>query len=227
MRTKTLLIAAAALVAGVISSEAQVYSANVVGYVNIPLTEGFNLIANPLDVDGTGTNNTLVGFFTNSLPVNSAVYLYNGSGYTLSTYAANKSNTATNWTVNAPLNPGQGFWVSIPAGSFGGATNTITAVGTVLQGSLSNPNLTTAGFALVSSQVPIAGDITTNLNYIPSKNDAVYVYSGGGYNLYTYAANKSNTATNWNPSAPQISVGQGFWINSQSGSPWTNNFIVQ
>ncbi len=32
---KTLLIAAAALVAGVISSEAQVYSANIVGYVNV------------------------------------------------------------------------------------------------------------------------------------------------------------------------------------------------
>ena len=37
---KTLLIAAAALVAGVISSEAQVYSANIVGYVNVVMPAG-------------------------------------------------------------------------------------------------------------------------------------------------------------------------------------------
>ncbi len=37
---KTLLIAAAALVAGVISSDAQVYSANIVGYVNVACPAG-------------------------------------------------------------------------------------------------------------------------------------------------------------------------------------------
>jgi hypothetical protein len=40
MKSKTLLIAAAALVAGVITSEAQVYSANIVGYVNVTLPAG-------------------------------------------------------------------------------------------------------------------------------------------------------------------------------------------
>ena len=35
-----------------------VYSLNVVGYINIPLVEGFNLVANQLDFDGTGLNNT-------------------------------------------------------------------------------------------------------------------------------------------------------------------------
>ena len=34
MRTKTLLIAAAALAAGILSSSAQTYSQNIVGYVN-------------------------------------------------------------------------------------------------------------------------------------------------------------------------------------------------
>ncbi len=54
MRIKALLCAAA-LAAGAVSSMAQsnVYSLNIVGYVNVPLVTGFNLIANPLD---NGTN---------------------------------------------------------------------------------------------------------------------------------------------------------------------------
>jgi hypothetical protein len=57
MKTKTLLIAAAALVAGIVSSEAQVYSANIVGYVNVSGNANqFALIANPLD-NGTNTGN--------------------------------------------------------------------------------------------------------------------------------------------------------------------------
>src|SRR6267378_4268086 len=57
MRTKTLLCAAA-LAAGVVSSMAQsnVYSLNVVGYVNKPFKNGlYTLVSNPLN----GTNNTL------------------------------------------------------------------------------------------------------------------------------------------------------------------------
>ncbi len=57
---KTLLIAAAALVAGVVSSEAQVYSANIVGYVNVTCPAGAQvLVSNPLD-DGTNQANDLL-----------------------------------------------------------------------------------------------------------------------------------------------------------------------
>jgi hypothetical protein len=49
MRTKTLLIAAAALAVGIISSEAQVYSQNVVGYVNMTIPAGgFQIVGNQL-----------------------------------------------------------------------------------------------------------------------------------------------------------------------------------
>jgi hypothetical protein len=228
MRTKTLLIAAAALVAGVVSSEAQtVYSVNVVGYVNVPLIEGFNLVANPLDADGTGTNNTIISVFTNNLPVGTVIYEWTGVTYNQSSYAANKAHTATNWTANLPLNPGQGIWVAIPVGAYGGGSSNVTTTGTVLQGNLSNPNIAGPGFTILSSQVPISGALTTNLNYIPSVGDVVYTYSGGSYVQSSYAANKAHTATNWVPNEPSFTVGQGFWLNSSSGAPWTNNFIVQ
>ena len=71
---KTLLIAAAALAAGVVTSQAQVYSANVVGYVNavIPANQ-LTLVANPLD-DGTNTVTSLGA----SLPNKSSIQVWNG-----------------------------------------------------------------------------------------------------------------------------------------------------
>ena len=72
---KTLLIAAAALVAGIVSSQAQVYSANIVGYVNQVMTNGvLQLVCNPLD-NGTNTANDV---FAN-LPNTSSIQLWNGS----------------------------------------------------------------------------------------------------------------------------------------------------
>ena len=48
MKTKVLLLGAALAMTTAIAS-AQTYSSNVVGYVNVDLVPGWNLIANPLD----------------------------------------------------------------------------------------------------------------------------------------------------------------------------------
>lgn len=99
---KTLLIAAAALAAGVISSQAQVYSQNVVGYVNQPIVAGgYQIVGNQL-VNGSDANatngdiNTCLGAGLVSSPVpvtpgnpgqvpslstNTVIYVWNGSGY--------------------------------------------------------------------------------------------------------------------------------------------------
>jgi hypothetical protein len=191
------------------------------------LSEGFNLVNTPLDSDGTGTNTTVVGVYSNTLPVNAQIYVYSGGTYSVATYAENKAKTATNWTANLSINPGLGYWISIPTGAFGGGTSNYPVVGTVLQGNLSNPTITGPGYFIVGNQVPIGGSITTNLNYVPAVNDQVFLYNGAGYNSYTYAENKAKTATNWAPSVPSVNVGQGFWLNSASGTPWTNNFTVQ
>ncbi len=58
MRTKTLLIASAALAAGILTSSAQTYSQNIVGYVSqslvyngsTPSSHGWANVANPLDL---------------------------------------------------------------------------------------------------------------------------------------------------------------------------------
>ena len=65
MRTKTLLLSAAALAAGVVTSmAANTYSVNVVGYINVTVQPGFNIIGNQLDVDGVDTISTVLNAST-------------------------------------------------------------------------------------------------------------------------------------------------------------------
>src|SRR5256885_410376 len=73
MRTKTLLSTAALLAAGLATSMAQssnVYSLNVVGYVNAPVITGYNFAANPFDTsDGLNKASTV---YPNPSPDNGA-----------------------------------------------------------------------------------------------------------------------------------------------------------
>ena len=81
---KTLLIAAAALAAGVISSQAQVYSQNVVGYINITTPAGgYSFVANQLTNGNNNVNNVLNSGLVsdpNAL-TNSTLYVWNDGGY--------------------------------------------------------------------------------------------------------------------------------------------------
>jgi hypothetical protein len=233
MRTKVLL-GLAALAAGAVTATAQnVYSLNVVGYINLPLIEGFNLVANQLDADGTGTNNTVAGVFSTNLPttgLGTSVYLWDPAAatYNIATYAVTKG--VAKWNHDFPWNPGQGAWVSIPVNAFGGAgkTGTVTTVGTVLQGSLVNKAIPAAGgYTIVASQIPLSGGITTALGYQPKLGDVVQAYDpvSQTYTPATYANVKGNTG--WKPAEPSLAVGQAVWLNAQPGDSWTTNFTIQ
>jgi len=226
MRTKALLCAAGLLAAGAATSMAQgVNSLNVVGYVNTNIVEGFNLLSNPLNLDGTGTNDLISTVISNQLPGNTTVYQFNGVGYNQFSYAKNKNTGLTNWTPDGPLNPGVGVWVRTPVGS---GTKTAVFVGNVLQGVNHNPNIPAGGgFALLGSMKPVQGGLTTDLKYQPALNDTVYIYNGVGYNQSSYAKNKNTGLTNWVPSEPTIQIGQGFWLKTVAGSVWNQNFTVQ
>lgn len=243
MRTKTLLIAVAALAVGVATAMAQTYSQNVVGYVNINLTNGVLACLSPaLDLDGTGVNNTVnsvVGSNTNGLPLGTTVYVFNsGGGFDTLVYNKTGHPSVTNWYLGAtqtnsyPINPGEGFFIVLG----GSAPYTLTEAGTVLQGSLQNNYVpaTAGSLWLVSSQIPIGGGITTTLNYQPKLQDEVLLYNQNtrAYDTYVYNKTGHPAVTNWYlgavASEPQIQVGQGFWIQPHNaGTVWTNNFTVQ
>jgi hypothetical protein len=201
MRTKQLLLAAAALAAGLASSQAQttVYSVNIVGYVNQVLPAGQQVcVANPVD-NGTNTLDSIMA----GVPAKSTAQLWNGSGFTLST----KGST---WSSNFFVPPGVGFFVN----SKSAYTNTY--VGTVVAavgGGVTNA-LPAATLVLAGSPIPYGG--TLNSNYLglldlPAKSTAQF-WNGAGYDL-------SSKGTTWSPDR-SISVGQGFFINSKTATNW-------
>jgi hypothetical protein len=203
---KTLLIAAAALVAGVISSEAQVYSANIVGYVNVTMPAGaLVLTSNPLD-NGTNTANDLLA----SLPNKSQIQLWNGSGFTP------YSKTSTGFAGNPSIPVGTGFFVK----SVSNFTNTY--VGNVVPnpgGNQSSVALPAGALVLVGSTLPVGGnfnDVGTNafnlIATLPNKSQ-IQLWNGTGFTPI------SKTATGF-AGNPAYSPGEGFFIKSVSATNW-------
>jgi len=209
---KTLLIAAAALVAGVVSSQAQVYSANIVGYVNTPISGGlFTLVSNPLD-DGTNTANDLMA----ALPNKSSIQIWNGVANSFTKY----TKTASGFTPSNPSIPvGLGFFVQ------SGTAFTNTFVGNVVPapGGNSATNGLPAGlFALVGSTLPVSGtfnDVGTNaLNLaatLPNKS-SIQIWNGAGNSFTKY----TKTASGFTPSNPPYTASQGFFVQSGSAVNW-------
>ena len=222
MRTKALLCAAGLLAVGAISAMAQsnVYSLNIVGYINVKLTNGFQLIANQLDIDGNRTNNTVQGVFSNlsaAVPSNTKVYGFSpASGYSTATYLG------TSWLggvagVNRGLSPGAGVWVQIPGAS--GTDLTLTEVGNVIQGTTILPIV--PGFQIMSAVAPVSARIQTDLGYVPNGNDKVYTFSTtSGYSTKTYLG------TSWLPSQPIPKVAEAFWLQTTATKNWTQSFTV-
>lgn len=212
MRTK-LLLTAAAMIAGVVSSQAQsnVYSVNIVGYVNTPLVGAgkYTLVANPLD---NGTN-TLASLLDATLPNKSSVLGWdvNAGSYILA------SKSAGVWTPNLSMPPGVGFFVQTPLAS-GPLTNTF--IGSVVIGpGGSATNAVPAVTALMGSLVPYAGDMAdTNLNLgptLPNKSSIlIWDKNAQGFIL------SSKSSGTWTPNV-SLGVGDGFFSQSKSATNWT------
>jgi hypothetical protein len=248
---KTLLMAAAALAAGVISSQAGVYSANIVGYVNQTLPLGFVNIANPLDIadpSGSGVNNSI----TNVLNVLSGsydgdvLYYWNGAHYT--TYTIDSSwptgigNSLDTAAVAPPtLNPGVSIYLD---NTIGKTTNTY--VGTVHvdgSGSITNvigvtTNQIPLGLAFYGSKLPVGGGISSVLGLphdgsldgsvinIPNIGVDGFVH---GYTQYTidssWPSGFGNALDTAAAAEPQIPVGGGFLLqNTAQAENWIQSY---
>jgi hypothetical protein len=215
MKSKALLIAAAALAAGVMSSQAQVYSQNIVGYINVPLTPGYNLIANQLDLDGTGTNNSIYTTVGTNLPANTQVLAWGGSGFTTVKLSGTGKWSANNQVITNAVNPGSGFFINVAV-----ATN-VTFVGNVITGTNTYP--IAAGYQIVAPSGPVAGTIDGTNGYHPTKNDQILVWSGSGYVTHKW----SGTAWSGTGGDPQLVVGQSVFLNAVSNTNWTQILNVQ
>jgi hypothetical protein len=208
MRTKTLL-AAAILAAGIATSMAQsnVYSLNVVGYVNKTYDAGYHIIANPLNA----TNNTVPALFPTPPPFAAVIKFVAGNFTAANTFLFGA------WTDQAmTLNPGEGAFLYIPSGNY-----TNTYVGEVLQGSLTNALV--AGYNLVGTMVPQQGGITTVHNLQPAAFDAATQWDDPNK---TYFSANTFLFGSWQPGEPNIGVAEGFWYSSAGANNWIRNFSV-
>jgi hypothetical protein len=216
MRTKALLIAAAALAAGVITSQAQVYSQNIVGYVNESQTGNLDTFVLPLDL---ANGNSATNIFPNVYnagngygPLDGNILLvWNGATFVSYVFDSLKatgfgdktdtsSPVATGTQLQSPtLNPGQTVFIDNVNGS---VTNTL--VGTVHVDSAATgaetvgntTNIVGGNLQFLASKLPIAGGISSVLNltnaynaslgYGPLDGNIVYVPNIGAGGFTSY-----------------------------------------
>lgn len=226
---KTLLLAAAALAASVISSNAQVYSQNIVGYVNTQLSVGYNLIANPLTTGATNGANEVF-----SSPNDGDVFLsFTGSAYKQTLYSPSTATAfgqPTPWLdpnslTSVPIPtfaPGSGFFYYNSASS----NVTVTLVGTVVA---SSTNVLGTGYSLAGSELAVGGSVTNSIwGLAPNDGDVYLTFTGAGYNQVLYSPSTATAfgqPTPWlDPNSlvsvppPSINVGQGFFYYNSSAS---------
>ena len=241
---KTLLIAAAALAAGVISSEAGVYSQNIVGYVNIPVpNNSYQLVANQLD---TGSNTVDNVFQSGAVSSDTTVLYWTGTAFQQYIYynSGDSPDGGQGWYAVAgsqppatnSLAPGTGVF----AHNGSGAAITLTTVGTVLTGTNLIPVKT--GQFIYSYPVPLGGQSLDAMGYpATSSADTCLIWNGTGYNQYIYynADDSPDGGNGWyqtygagtnvsgTPSAWPNAGGSLFINHPLPPVTWTNVFNVQ
>jgi len=212
MKTKVLLIGAALGLAVATASADAVYSSNVVGYVNVDLVAGWNMIANPLD---TG-NNTLSNVIPTA-PYNTAVVKFVDGAYTS---PAIFDEDEEDWYFTGEefdVNPGEGIFVNAPEAF------TVTFVGEVKAGTHSVP--LPAGWSMVASPTPVAGDLNEiGLTSAVEFNDAAIPYVNGvGFGpTALYDEDEEDWMNNFN-----VAVGQAFFLKKANASTWTRTFEIK
>jgi hypothetical protein len=183
-----------------------VYSVNAVGYVNMTMEPGFQMVANPLMAE----DNTVAALFADA-PDNTQIFLYDAAS---SSYSVNTKLFGTWSDTTSELMPGQGAFV-LATEEF-----TTTFVGDVPQGDLTQT--VPAGFSIQASQVPQAGLLQTDLGFPAADNDQVFRYdnASGGYTVYTVLFGS------WGPEEPTVNVGESIFVNKTADSSWDRSFSV-
>jgi len=209
MRTKTLLLTAALCAAGAATSMAQVYSVNMVGYINQSIPAGFSMIANQLN---NSPDNRIASLFP--APADQTrIYKFNGAGFTIAEYADGEWNPAG---LTETLAPGEGAYIFAPAAF------THTFVGEVALTSAVNlpPGFSMIGSTLPQS-LPLTGTPPAGLGYPIGDGDKIYRFDGVGFIISEFADGE------WNTPIPTPNIGEGFYaFNNGAAKSWNRTFSV-
>ncbi len=217
MRTKTLLLTAALSAAGIASSLGQVYSVNSVGYVNVTIPEGpgittFALTVNPLNNGGNTVAEVLP-----DVPNGTQIFKFTSGAFE----SANTFIFGSWDNPNQVIAPGDGFFIGLDNGEISGSA-TITFVGEVPQGQLSNP--LPAGFSIRGSQVPQAGLLTMDLGFPDAFGDQVFKFDRAAQSYSDAFTSFGGGA--WDPTEPTLDVGESAFVFKDTASSWDRDFSV-
>jgi hypothetical protein len=157
---------------------AQVYSVNAVGYVNVTLKKGYNLVSNPLNNGG----NTLAEILPASspLPEDTFVVTWNATAGSQGMPGAQQAffGPGVGWDIpTMALPPGQGFFIYIDPNTAPQATYTITFVGEVPTGTLTTPVYGGSRYNSLASQVPQEGRVSADLGLVGQDDDMLLLWN--------------------------------------------------
>jgi hypothetical protein len=239
MRTKIALLSAALVAAGVASSMAQsnVYSLNIVGYVNVPVTaNNFYLLSNPFDTgNGNSVSNVMSSLLSDSFNQDgSSLYTFDPvAGYSSEGFNYGGSAGTGYWYPGTTtLAPGKGFWFQ-PQDN-----QTITFTGSVVL----NSTNTLAGngnveLSLVGSAYPASTNLVgLGMNWLANNNgfnqdgDGIYRWNPATQSFMTeYSFNYGNgwSGPTGDVNGPVLNVAEGFfYVNANGTDQWVQNFTV-
>ncbi len=229
-------------------AQSNVYSLNVVGYINLTVPAGYSLVTAQLQ----GSDTSLAGVLGTNVPSSQiSVVKWNPATQSLDSNPPTFYNAAD--LAGTGLNPG---WYTLTGASTStislgesffilnsGTSTTLTLVGQVSQAT--NTVTFVPGYTFIGVPVPVASDITTNGTLqLPLNDQLSYQFFsaatstyGDSYNYYN-AADLAGTGLNpgfydttsgsSTPAAVIPAVGQGFLVlNSGASTTWKPSFTVQ
>lgn len=216
MKKLVLTAAVMGFAASMASAQEPVYSQNIVGYAKTTLAAGSFEIVSPQFLVGDNDGVTLSNAFS-GVSDGSVVFAWTGTGYDSYTYYVDGGgwfDLSFNDVGGEMIGQGDAVWLKSGAGEGSVA---------IMAGEVSSADsitvTLTSGFNLVASPYPVAitlGDLATDAL---SDGDSIFVWSGSGYDSYTYYVDGGG----WfdlsfnDASGIEIGVGQGFWLNSSAG----------
>jgi hypothetical protein len=200
-------------------AQSNVYSLNIVGYINVPVASGYNLIANQLNKGTNGINEVLPPTDATS------VLLWNGSSFITYSYDAGFGGWIDEnfnlLTTFPKVSPGTGFFYFNNNPAF-----TLTLVGDVATGT--NTVALPSGYSAVASPVPFTGTLTAAPISMPQQDaTSVLKWDGAKYITTSYDAGFGGWVDeNFNlVPAPTTAPGQGFFFfNNNPQINWVQTF---
>lgn len=222
MRTKVLLgLAAIAVSVATCVAQSNVYSLNIVGYVNVDVTPGLNLISNPLK-PSNGNNN-----ITNTISLPDAAdgaFIYKWAGTAWSTDIPSWI-AGFGWAPDLSIPFGDAFFLQMPAGQ----SAKITFVGEVQTGDIATTF--SPGISVVANKVPVQENFPGKT--VGNDGDFIYTWGGTAWDtaVWSFIAGfgwSNGGGAGDNVDGPLVKVGGGIvYQNSGAAINWTRTFNPQ